>query len=47
MAEIDQTELSTTYVVAEGHELSAAGAGLGGGFSNTSELKVMNYKEAM
>ena len=47
MAEIDQTELSTAYVVAGGHELSAVGAGLGGGFSNTSELKVMNYKEAM
>ncbi len=38
MAEINQTELSTAYVVAEGHELSAVGAGLGGGFSNTSEL---------
>ena len=47
MAEINQTELSTTYVVAEGLELSAVGAGLGGGFSNTSELKAMNYKEAM
>ena len=47
MAEIDQTELSTAYVVAEGLELSAVGAGLGGGFLNTAELKVMNYKEAM
>ena len=37
MAKVDQTELSTTYVVAEGLELSA----------DTAELKVMNYKEAM
>ena len=47
MAEVDATELSTAQVVAEGLELSTVGAGLGGGFSNTSELKVMNYKEAM
>ena len=47
MAKVDQTELSTAYVVAEGLELSAVGAGLGGGFLNTAELKVMNYKEAM
>ena len=28
-------------------ELILVGAGLGGGFVNTNELKVMNYKEAM
>ena len=30
-----------------GLELSAVGAGLGGGVLNTAKLKVMNYKEAM
>ena len=47
MAEIDQAELTTSCVLAEGLELSAVGAGLGAGFSNTAQLKVMNYKEAM
>ena len=27
--------------------MAAVGAGLGGGFENTRELKVMKYKEAM
>ena len=29
------------------YEMAAVGTGLGGGFSNTRELKVMKYKEAM
>ncbi len=28
-------------------ELANVGAGIGGGFENTKELKVMNYKEAI
>ena len=29
------------------HELAGVGAGIGGGFSNTGELKVMKYEEVM
>ena len=29
------------------HKLAGVGAGLGGGFINTNELKVMKYKEAI
>jgi hypothetical protein len=29
------------------HEISGVGAGVGGGFSNTKELKVMKFDEAM
>ena len=47
MAEIDHSELASASITAECLELSVVGAGLGGGFANTSELKVMNYKEAM
>ena len=28
-------------------EIAVVGAGLGGGFENTNELKVLNYKKAM
>ena len=28
-------------------ELAAVGAGIGGGFTNTNELKVMKFNEAM
>ena len=42
MAELDNTE-----VKAESMELALVGAGIGGGFANTNELKVMNYREAM
>ena len=47
MAEIDQAELAAAYVLVDGLELSAVGLGLRGGFLNTVELKVMNFKEAM
>ena len=40
-------ELDNNEVIAEGRELALVGAGIGGGFANTNELKVMNYKEAM
>ncbi len=29
------------------HEVAAVGAGIGGGFEDTSELRVMNYRQAM
>gem|GEM_PF-6951265 len=35
------------YSILEDEEIACVGAGVGGGFSNTSELKVMKYKEAM
>ena len=37
-----QIELATMH-----HEVSAVGAGIGGGFEDTSELKPMKYKQAM
>ena len=40
-------ELDNNEVIAEGKELALVGAGIGGGFANTNELKVMNYREAM
>ena len=40
-------ELDTNEVKAEGRELALVGAGIGGGFANTNELKVMNNREVM
>ena len=40
LAELDNDEIATI-------ELSLVGAGIGGGYTNSAELKVMNYKEAM
>ena len=40
LAELDNEEISA-------FELILVGAGLGGGFVNTTKLKVMNYKEVM
>ena len=40
MAELDVMEVTAL-------ELSLVGAGVGGGFSNTSELKVLNFRQAM
>ena len=40
-------ELDNNEVIAEGRELALVGAGIGGGFVNTNELKVVNYREAM
>ena len=42
MAELDNSEVKT-----EGMKLALVGAGIGGGFANTNELKVMNYKQVM
>ena len=47
MCESDNCELVATSITSDNLELSQVRAGLGGGFENTSELKVMNYKEAM
>ena len=41
------TKLDNNEIRAENMELALVGAGIGGGFANTNELKVMNYKEAM
>jgi hypothetical protein len=50
--EIGLTEAERSYYQAmaeneAGNEVAAVGAGLGGGFENTSELRVMKFKEAM
>ena len=47
MCEAYNCELVATSITSDNLELSQVGAGLGGGFVNTSELKAMNYKEAM
>ena len=47
MCEADSCELVATSITRDNLELSQVRAGLGGVFENTSELKVMNYKEAM
>ena len=48
--EIGLTTAEQNYYQAmkeNGHEIAAVGAGLGGGFENTSELHVMKFMEAM
>ena len=51
MAELDNPELSALHMTEENLELDLegmlVGAGVGGGFQNTKELKVMNYRQAM
>ncbi len=47
MAELDNVEVTTGAVAKENIETSFVGAGVGGGFDKISELKVMNYREAM
>ena len=47
MAELDNVEIATAVETEENSEISLMGAGIGGGFDNTSKLKVMNYREAM
>ena len=47
LAELDHEEVNSTEVMAAGLEAVTVGAGVGGGFKNTAELKVMNYKQAM
>ena len=47
MAEIDHAEVTAVRMTRDNLEVTVVGAGVGGGFSNTNELKVMNYREAM
>ena len=47
MAELDNNEIVTAAVTEEKIQISQVGASVGGGFKNTSKLKVMNYCEAM
>ena len=47
MTELDNAEIVAVKLVGENVKLSLVGAGIGSGFANTSELKVMNYREAM
>ena len=43
----DEMQLMTEVANAVVDEISGVGAGLGGGFNNTSELRVMKYAEAV
>ncbi len=47
MAELDNAEVATAAVTKENIETSFVGAGVGGGFDNIGDLKVMNYQKAM
>ena len=47
LAEIDNTEARGIALKAANIEVSLVGAGVGGGFGHTSEIKVVKYKEAM
>ena len=48
LAELDNEEFATAIEVHNLHvEVESVGAGLGGGFTNTNELKVMKYREAV
>eukprot|EP01082_Thalassiosira_pseudonana_P003604 g3149.t1 g3149 contig12:1513564-1518213(-) len=47
LAECHNDELFTVIKAYNDMEKMLIGAGVGGGFSNTNELKVMNYKQAM
>ena len=42
MAELDSVEVSNLQLMVENIELNLVGAGIGGGFTNTNELKVIN-----
>ena len=43
MAEIDHVEVTAVLMTRDNLEVTVVGAGVGGGFSNTNELKVMKY----
>ena len=47
MIGVDSEEVSSVLLTRENIEVTGVGAGVGRGISNTNELKVMNYKEAM
>ncbi len=43
IAELYNTEIAISVIAEENIEISLVGSGVGGGFDNTSKLKVMNY----
>ena len=46
--ELDNAELAAAYMLLQIMELTSIGAGVGGGIKqHTSELKVLNYKNAV
>lgn len=47
MAELDHCEIANTYMALQSMDIALIGAGIGGGISHTSQLKVMNYKKDM
>jgi hypothetical protein len=47
MAELDHGEIANMYMALQSMEVALIGAGIGGGISHTSQLKVMNYKKAV
>ena len=47
MVEIDKVELVNIYLSLQSMELALIGAGGGGGIKHNSELKVLNYKNAI
>jgi hypothetical protein len=47
MAELDNWEVNAVGITVEDTETFLVGAGIGGGFGHTAELKVMNYNQAM
>ena len=47
MTELELEEMHVHELSVQDLELSAVGAGVGGGFKSTDELRVMNYKDAM
>lgn len=47
MAELDNWEVNAVGITVEDTETFLVGAGIGGGFGHTTELKVMNYNQAM
>ena len=48
LAKLDNEELANTIEVENLYaEVKSVGAGLGGGFTNTNELNVMKYQEAV
>ncbi len=47
MAELDNWEVNAVEVTSEDIETFLVGAGIGGGFGHTAELRVMNYNQAM
>ena len=47
MAELDNWEVNAVEITADNTKIFLVGAGIGGGLGHTTELKVMNYNQAM